>query len=233
MTVEIEVLESPARAVSAMMVGAASGGGHIVLTGGSSPREAYEQFATAVSTVGIDLRSTTMWFGDERCVDPDDERSNYRLVREAMLDRLREENQPQVRRMRGELGPHAGAEEYERQLRELGPPEFELLLLGIGPDGHLASLFPDQPTLEERARLVVGVERAGLEPYVPRISMTLPMIASARKIVYLATGESKADAVARAFGPDARPDPHVPSSLLPPLAEEILVLLDPAAASRL
>jgi 6-phosphogluconolactonase len=135
--------------------------------------------------------------------------------------------------MKGELGPHAGAEDYERQLRDAGSPRFDLMLLGIGTDGHCASLFPDQPSLSERSRAVVGVEEAGLEPYVPRVTMTLPRLAKAKHIVFLVTGESKADPVAAAFGPQSKPDPQVPSSLLVPLAKEIKVLLDPAAAGRL
>jgi 6-phosphogluconolactonase len=110
---------------------------------------------------------------------------------------------------------------------------FDLLLLGLGPDGHLASLFPDQPTLAERSRLVIGVHEAGLEPFVPRASLTLPVIAAARKIVFLVSGAAKAPAVVAAFGPQAQPDPHVPSSLLPALAVDLTVLLDPPAAAQL
>jgi 6-phosphogluconolactonase len=135
--------------------------------------------------------------------------------------------------MKGELGPAAGAEDYENTLRDAGPPEFDLLLLGIGPDGHMASLFPDQDSLNERSRLVLGVEQAGLEPYVPRITLTIPALTSTRQVVFLASGSSKAEAVAAAFGPNAKPDPHVPSSILPTLVEEVTVLLDPAAAERL
>ena len=135
--------------------------------------------------------------------------------------------------MRGELSPEAAAEEYERELRAAGAPRFDLVLLGLGSDGHLASMFPDQESLSERSRLVVGVEQAGLEPYVPRVTLTFPALVNARQIVFLATGESKADAVVSAFGPGARPDPHVPSSLLPPLAKEVKVLLDRGAASHL
>lgn len=233
MTVEIEVVENPARMCAAMLVGAAAGGGNVVLTGGSTPKAAYQELASVVGAVGIDLKATTFWFGDERCVGPDDERSNYRLAKESLLEQLQDGNQPAVRRMLGELGPTEGADDYERALREAGPPEFDMLLLGIGPDGHMASLFPDQPTLRERSRLVVGVEQAGLEPFVPRITLTLEALRSARDIVFMATGSAKAEAVAAAFGPDARPDPHVPSSLLPALTEEITVLLDPAAAERL
>jgi 6-phosphogluconolactonase len=233
MTVEIEVVEDAARACAAMMVGAASGGGHVVLTGGSTPRAAYEEFVRAVRAVDLDLSETTMWFGDERCVPPDDERSNYRLAKESLLDPLGDAAPGTVHRMRGELGPDRGAEEYERELRDAGTPKFDLLLLGIGPDGHTASLFPDQPSLHERERLVIGVPEAGLEPFVPRISLTLPALAVARQIVFLVSGAAKAEAIAAAFGEGASPNPHVPSSMVAPMADAVTVLLDPAAAERL
>jgi 6-phosphogluconolactonase len=233
MTLEIEVLDHPARACGAMLVGAAIGGGDVVLTGGSTPKVAYAEFAAAVRIVGLDLADTTFWLGDERCVPPDDERSNYRMVKESLLDPLADLTVPTVKRIRGELGPDEGAEEYERELLEEGPPAFDLLLLGMGPDGHTASMFPDQPSVSERSRLVVGVPEAGLEPFVPRVSFTFATIAKAKRVVVLATGDSKAEAVAAAFGPDARPDPHVPSSLLPEQVKELLVLLDPPAAARL
>ena len=137
------------------------------------------------------------------------------MVRDAMLKPLEGASVPTVHRMRGELGPGPAAEEYERALRDAGPPRFDLVLLGIGPDGHLASLFPDQPSLSERSRLALGVEQAGMEPFVSRVTLTFPAIVNARQIVFLATGESKAEAVAAAFGPDANADPHVPSSLPP------------------
>jgi 6-phosphogluconolactonase len=178
--------------------------------------------------VGIDVSGSVMWFSDERCVPPEDERSNYGMVTSSLLDPLARGggSGPTVHRMQGELGPHEAADEYERQLRAAGAPRFDLVLLGIGGDGHLASLFPDQSSLEERSRLVVGVEQAGLEPFVPRVSLTLPALVNARQVVFLATGASKAEPVAAAFGPEASPDPHVPSSLLPPLAHEVKVLLD-------
>jgi 6-phosphogluconolactonase len=232
MTVSLEIVDDPARGCAALMVGAAIGGGHIVLTGGSTPRVAYQHFVEAVQRVGIDLSRTTLWIGDERCVDPDDDRSNYKMIKESLLDPLGDRG-PRFERMKGELGPEDGAEDYERSLRSAGTPVFDLLLLGIGPDGHCASLFPGQSSLSERQRLVVGVPQAGLEPFVPRISMTLPTLVRSRQIAFLATGESKADAIARAFGPDAEPDPSTPSSLLVPEARAITVLVDDAAASRL
>jgi 6-phosphogluconolactonase len=233
MPLEIEVVDDPARACAAMLVGVAAGAGHIVLTGGSTPRAAYGEFVAAVRTVGIDIAGSTMWFGDERCVPPDDERSNYGMAKAAMFDALGDIELPAIHRMKGELGPFEGAEEYERQLRGAGSPRFDLVLLGIGPDGHCASMFPDQESLSVRDRPVVGVQQAGLEPFVSRITMTLPALTNSEQILFLATGESKASAVAAAFGPDAKPDPHVPSSLVPPLAKEVKVLLDRAAASKL
>lgn len=233
MTLDIEVVEDPARSCSVMLVGAATGAGHIVLSGGSTPKAAYEHFVTTVKDVGIDLTATTFWFGDERCVPPADERSNYLMVKQSMLDPLGEDNAPIVHRMRGELGPSEAADLYERDLRTAGPPDFDLLLLGIGPDGHTASLFPDQPTVSERTRLVVGVPQAGHEPFVPRVSYTLTSIGLARRVVVLVAGSSKADAVAAAFGRDAKPNPHVPSSMLATLATEVTVLLDGSAAAKL
>ena len=155
------------------------------------------------------------------------------MVKRSLLDPLADLAQPTVKRIKGELGPEAAAEDYERELLEEGPPAFDLLMLGIGSDGHTASMFPDQPSVSERSRLVVGVDQAGLEPFVPRVTLTFPAIANAKTVVVLASGESKAEAVAAAFGPDAEPNPHVPSSFLPEEAKEVLVLLDPPAAARL
>jgi 6-phosphogluconolactonase len=233
MSVEIEVLEDPAKACAAILLGAAADGGQVVLTGGSTPRKAYEELANAVQAVGLDLTSTTFWFGDERCVPPDDDRSNYLLAKRSLFDPLGGANEPRVQRMKGEFGAEAGAEDYERSLREAGAPRFDLVLLGLGPDAHIASLFPDQSTLDERERLVVGVPEAGFEPYVPRVSLTLPALTNSEAIVFLVAGSSKAEAVAKAFGPAAEPDRHIPASVLAPLAQKVTVLLDPAAAERL
>lgn len=227
MSVELEVVEDPAARCASMLLEVAGSGSHIVLTGGSTPRSAYEQ---AARDPGV-FDGTTLWFGDERCVPPDDQRSNYRMAKEALLDALGE--RVVVNRIEGERGAAEASDRYEARLREAGEPPFDLLLLGLGPDGHLASLFPDQQVLSVRDRLVVGVPEAGLEPFVPRVSLTLPVLASSRRIVFLVSGSSKADAVVAAFGADAKPDPHVPASMLPPLADEITVLLDPPAAARL
>jgi 6-phosphogluconolactonase len=233
MSVTFEVVEDPARACAALLVGAAIGGGEIVLAGGSTPKAAYEHFVDAVRAVGLNLAGSRFWIGDERCVEPDDERSNYRMIKETLIDPLDGITTVDVERIRGELGPDTAADDYEERLRADRPPKFHLVLLGIGPDGHTASLFPGQPALAERGRLVVGVPEAGLEPFVPRVTLTIPALTSSQRIVFLASGESKADAIAEAFGPDADPDPAVPASLLVPEAKQITVLLDRAAAQRL
>ena len=232
MTLSIEVVEDPARAAAAMMVSAALGGGQIVLAGGSTPRTANAQFVDAVQAVGLDLAGTTFWIGDERCVGPDDDKANFKMITHSLIEPLAGVAQLDVRRIKGELGPEAGAEDYERQLDAAGRPEFDLVMLGLGPDGHTASLFPDQPSLGERRRLVVGVPEAGLEPFVPRVSLTIPALTAAKQVVVLAEGDTKADAIAAAFGPDAEPDPHVPVSLLVGEAEELIVLIDQAAAAK-
>jgi 6-phosphogluconolactonase len=230
---KLEIVEDPAAACAEMLLDAVVAGGHVVLTGGSTPKAAYEQLARELNAGGVDLGRTTFWFGDDRCVPPDDERSNFKMVKESLVDSLTGRLTPEVHRMKGELGPERGAADYERQLGEAGSPEFDLLLLGLGPDGHTASLFPDQDSLRERSRLVVGVPEAGLEPFVPRISLTLSALAAARRVLFLVSGAGKADAVAAAFGPGAEPSPHVPASLLPPLARDVTVLLDADAAGRL
>lgn len=227
MSVDLRVVEDPAATCAELLVDVAIAGGQIVLAGGSTPRAAYQRAASA----GGSWSRATVWFGDERCVPPGDERSNYGMARAALLDPLGDDG-PAVRRIRGELGPTPAAAAYEQELRAAGPPSFDLLLLGLGPDGHTASLFPDQEALSERSKLVLSVEKPGLEPMVPRVTLTLPALASGRLIVFLVTGTEKADAVAAAFGPDAKPDPHVPASLLPPLADTVTVLLDAEAAAR-
>jgi 6-phosphogluconolactonase len=232
-TLKLKLVDDPAQACAAVLLDAVTTGGNVVLTGGSTPKAAYEQLARDLNAAGTDISRTTFWFGDERCVAPDDDRSNFKMANESLLEALSGMAGPQVRRMKGELGPERGAADYERQLAEAGPPSFDLILLGIGPDGHTASLFPDQDSLRVRSRLVVGVPEAGLEPFVPRISLTLSALAAARRVLFLASGAGKADAVGAAFGADSVPDPHVPASLLAQLAGDVTVLLDGEAAAGL
>jgi 6-phosphogluconolactonase len=222
----VEVLDDPAAELAGRLAAAASAGETIVLTGGSTPRLAYEKAAA----LEADWGRARFWFGDERCVPPDHEHSNYGMASRALLDRVRAE---EVHRMQGELGPQRGAAAYEEELRaSLGDTQrFDLLLLGLGPDAHCASLFPNDPALGERERPVVGVDVPGMAPLVPRVTLTLPVLNRAREIVFLVAGEDKAPAVARAFG--GRRGPDAPASLVEPDDGSLTVLLDPAAASRL
>jgi 6-phosphogluconolactonase len=226
--VELRVLDDPAGAVAEMLAEAAAAGEHIVMTGGSTPRRAYELAARS----DTDWSGAVLWFGDERCVAPDHELSNHRLVHDALVSRLPEARCPEVLRMEGELGPEVGAGAYEALVRERmgAEPRWDLLLLGLGPDSHCASLFPGKPQVQERNRLVTGVEIAGWEPQVPRISMTLPCLNAARRVVFLVTGAEKATAMRRAFGDP--PDEASPSAHVRP-AGELLVLCDPDAAGDL
>jgi 6-phosphogluconolactonase len=208
--------EHAAAAVADLLVAAA---GNVVLTGGSTPRRAYEVAAGRRRN----WADVAFWWGDERCVPPDDERSNYRLARESLLDRA--ERLGDVHRVRGELPAEVAADEYETEFRG---ETVQLLLLGIGKDGHTASLFANAPALDERKRLVVAAA-AALEPFVDRVTMTLPAIAAAELVVFLATGAEKAEAVARALG--GEPDPATPASLA--RGRRTVAVLDTPAAARL
>jgi len=211
----IEVLDDPAEAVADLLVRA---DGDIVITGGSSPRRAYERAAERRP----DWTGVTVWFTDERCVPSDHEDSNFRMADRALFSRLAQP--PRVMRMQGELGPEEGAAAYAAALGDA--PQFGLLLLGLGPDAHTASLFPNRPEKHVTDRLVVAVPEAGMEPYVPRISLTLPAINTARQTVFLVTGESKVEAVRKAFGDP--PDPESPAAHV----RAPTVFLDPPAAGR-
>jgi 6-phosphogluconolactonase len=224
--VEITVVDDAAEAarlVAERLVEQARSGGSIVLTGGSTPRDAYELAAE----LERDWSRAELWWGDERCVPPDDERSNYGMAKAALLDRIA--RQPAaIHRMRGELGRDEGATEYKHALAEVGA--FDLVLLGLGPDGHIASLFPNFPTLDVTGRDVVGSE-AGHEPFVDRISMTLPRLCNTAELLFLVAGEDKADAAARALG--GPPSHATPGSLARSAEGSTRAVLDRAAAARL
>jgi len=224
--VEIRVAgdaEAAARVVAERLAEQARAGGHVALTGGSTPRRAYELAAQLEPNWG----RVELWWGDERCVPPDDERSNYRMAKAALLDRLAVAPAA-VHRMRGELGKDGGATAYERELAPVAA--FDLVLLGLGRDGHVASLYPRQPTLDETARRVVGAE-AYLDPYVDRITLTLPALRAAREVLFLVAGADKADAVARALA--GEPSRETPGSLVRAELGPTRAVLDRAAASRL
>ena len=219
---DLQVVDTPAVQVGDLLAEQARRGGSIVLTGGSEPGAAYERAAR----LAPDWSKVSLWWGDDRCVPPDDARSNYRLAKETLLEGL--EGQPrEIHRIRGELEPAAAADLLDAELEDV---ELDFLLLGLGPDAHVGSLFPGSPQLAVEDRRAVSGP-AGLEPFVERVTMTMPELQSAKRIVFIVSGEAKAEAVARAFGSEISPE--APASLLRLAPIRVEVFLDRAAASKL
>jgi 6-phosphogluconolactonase len=217
--VEIRVEDDPARAAGTLLSESAREGANIALSGGSTVGKAYE----AAARLQGRWRGTHVWFGDERIVPPGDPRSNYRLVRDRLLDALG--SPPEVHRIRGERSPLEAAALYDEELEGV---VLDLALNGIGSDGHTASLFPDAPGLSERTLRAIPAE-AGLEPFVPRVTMTPLVFGATELLVYLVSGAEKAEAVRRAFREE--PGPATPASLV--RGRRTVAILDPAAASLL
>jgi 6-phosphogluconolactonase len=217
----------------------AHGVAHLALSGGTTPARTYELLASECS----DWDGVEVWFADERCVGPEDEQSNYRLARETLLDAAGVPDE-RVHRMEGELGPEEGAARYARALRARVPAQdggaphatgktdetdavsaLDVIVLGIGPDGHVASLFPGAPTLDAHALAVCLAVHDSPKPPPERITLSLQVLRAARSCVLLATSASKADAVAAMLGEPSR---HVPASLL--RRGRLSVIVDDAAA---
>ncbi|HUQ21580.1 MAG TPA: 6-phosphogluconolactonase [Gaiellaceae bacterium] len=217
--VEIRVVDDPAREAAGFLIEHAAAGGHIAVSGGSAPGPAYRLAAQHHP----DWTGAHVWFGDDRVVPPDDDRSNYRLVRTTLLDAL--SRSPEVHRIRGERPPEEAAALYHDELEGI---TLDLALNGIGPDGHTASLFPASPALGDRERRAVAVE-AALEPYVPRVTMTPKVFTETRVLLYLVAGESKAAAVKAAFADE--PSLATPASGI--RGRTTIAILDAAAASLL
>ena len=210
-----------AAAVAERLVRAARDGESVVLTGGTTPELAYREAAEREG----DWSQVDLWWGDERCVPPDDEESNYGLAKRALLARI--DVQPRsVHRIKGELGKEQAAAEYAD---EIADATLDLLLLGMGADGHVASLYPNAPTLRQREPALPAEAR--LEPFIDRVTLSLPRLRSAREILFLLAGESKADAAARAFA--AEPSPDTPASLVRARDGRTVAILDRAAAAKL
>ena len=217
MTVDLRVVGDPARAAGELL--AELTGGHVALSGGGTAGGAYEVTARLQPR----WRGVHVWFGDDRAVPPHDTRSNYRLVREKLLDALG--SPPEVHRIRGERPAEDAAALYDAELEGI---TLDLALNGIGADGHTASLFPGAPGLDERERRAVAAE-AGLEPFVPRVTLTPPVFAACGLLLYVVAGADKAEAVRRAFAEE--PSPATPASLV--RGRETVALVDPAAAALL
>lgn len=204
----------------------------IALSGGGTPGPLYKRLAEAPYRFVIDWRRVRVFWVDERCVPPGDPDSNFRLVAEILLDRLPQ--LPEIYRMQGELPPRQAAGAYARDLAAAfggGTPRFDLVLLGIGSDGHTASLFPHSPAL--RSRRPVLTTQSPLPPY-PRLSLGLSVLNAARRTAFLVHGAGKAEILARvlAAAHAPTPDPALPAAWIRPQGP-VTWYLDEAAAAKL
>jgi 6-phosphogluconolactonase len=205
---------------------AEAGVAHVALSGGTTPARTYELLAAEPA----DWDGVEVWFADERCVAPEDAQSNYRLVAETLLAPAGIAPE-RIHRMQGELEPAEGARRYAEALRahiapvEHGLPVLDLVVLGIGPDGHVASLFPGAATLDQNEQaLCLGVWDSP-KPPPERITLSLAVLRAARRCLLLATGAGKADAINAML---AEPNRRVPASLL--RRERLTVIVDDAAS---
>jgi len=203
-----------------------SGRFSVALAGGSTPKRAYEVLAKEYGETGdLDWSKVHAFFGDERTVPPDHEDSNYRMAHDALLSHVPVGS---VHRMRGEFDPPEAAALYEEELEEFfgGPPRFDLVLLGIGEDGHTASLFPGTPALEVSDRW--AIENPVRKMDTVRLTLTVPTINAAKSAVFLVAGEGKADALKEILEGDADPRDY-PARLIQPTSGPVW-MLDRAAA---
>lgn len=202
----------------------------VALSGGSTPRALYQLLAQ----LPLAWENIHLFWGDERCVPPDHADSNYRMTAESLLTRVHipPEN---IHRIQGELPPEEAALQYEDELQKFfdGVPSFDLILLGLGDDGHTASLFPNSYALHEQTRWVVAVPHAAPPPpLVPRVTFTLPAINAARQIVFLVSGAGKAERLAEVLRVTTSPT-LLPAQLIQPDTGELLWLMDQPAATLL
>jgi 6-phosphogluconolactonase len=205
----------------------------LALSGGSTPRPIYARLAAADHAERINWGKVHVFFSDERCVPRDDAASNYRMAREALLDHvpLPPDN---IHRMRGEDDPAQAALAYEQELqgvfRTATAPAFDLICLGMGDDGHTASLFPGTAALRERERWVVAQYVAVARAW--RVTLTATLINAARHILFLAEGAGKSETLQRVLEGAYQPD-VLPSQLIQPVSGQVHWFVDAAAAAKI
>jgi len=202
----------------------------IALSGGQTPRLLYETLASEPYLSRLDWNKWNVWWGDERAVPPTDEMSNYRLAAEAMMDRIPVPPE-RVHRIHGEIGSRAAALSYETEIRQhFGGemPQFDLILLGLGEDGHTASLFPGTQALQETPLAVVP----SVAPWPPRdrITLSLPAINAAHRVVFIVVGREKAHALRMVIAADQEDAQQPPAALVRPVGGAAQFVVDEAAA---
>jgi 6-phosphogluconolactonase len=231
------LLERTARRVARLIeeAVAARGACHLVLSGGSTPAGLYRLLAEDATGADIPWPRVHIWFGDERCVPPEHPESNFRMARETLLDAVGLPGR-NVHRMRGEAqDPRRAAAQYAAELADAAPgdgpwPVLDIVLLGVGADGHVASLFPGSENLAERAATVSAARISDVHGW--RISLTLPVIEHARHVLVLAAGASKAEVIGRVLGPEpAGMDAGLPAALVRGLPQAEWYLDAEAAAA--
>ncbi len=166
----------------------------LVLAGGSTPRSIHARLADRECSPPVPWHLVHLFWGDERCVPPEDNASNFAMAQETLLDRI--EIPPEnIHPIRGDLPPPEAASRYETELRrhfgDGRPPAFDCVMLGIGADGHTASLFPGDPLIDETEHWVGVTDGSKASPPVPRVSLTLPVLNAARKVVFVVSGAAK------------------------------------------
>ena len=209
----------------------ARGSAHVALAGGSTPRAVNALLTAAPRRGAVDWSRVVFWFGDERCVPPDDPQSNYKMNRETLLDPLGIDRH-RVHRMRGEDDPPAAAADYDAVLlAALGdPPRLDLIMLGMGPDGHTASLFPGTVKAIDKSKRCIAHYVPQLDTW--RITLTPLAINAARSVAIAAGGAEKADALHAVLEGPRQTDVY-PSQLVHPTHGELRWFVDAAAASKL
>lgn len=212
----------------------------VALAGGSTPKGMYALLASDAYRNRIDWQKVHVFFGDERCVPPENEFSNFRMANASLLMHVPVPKR-QIYRIRGEIAPHMAAAEYEgAMLRVFGAsdaapfPRFDLILLGMGPDGHTASLFPGSPALKEKKRWVVenDVQKFKDTPTPwQRVTMTYPVLNAASQVLFMVAGADKADSLYEVLHGQPNSDLY-PSQAVKP-AGKLTWLVDAAAAQKL
>lgn len=206
----------------------------IALSGGTTPKVLYGLLATEPYRDQIDWSQVEIFWSDERCVPPDSSDSNYQLAQEVLLSKIPISTN-QIHRMPADKPDRDAASlEYTQEMQRIfgtdGIPSFDLLQLGMGPEGHTASLFPHQPSLQEQQRLVMPVNVP--KPPPPRLTFTPPLLNAAKHVLFLVTGADKADAVQAVLESAYQPEEY-PAQIVRPPHGEVTWMLDTAAAGKL
>ena len=204
----------------------------IALSGGSTPRDLHLRLSSPPLIDQVDWARVHVFFGDERCVPPDDERSNFRMANETLLSKVPIPRE-QIHRVRGELPPDEAAADYERRLHEFfgaEPPRLDLILLGMGDNGHTASLFPGLSAVREQQRWVVAEYVAEVGMW--RVTLTPVVLNLAREDVFLVAGAAKASMLRQVLEGPYTPD-ELPARVVRPALGEVIWMVDAAAAAEL